>query len=404
MSALQIPSVFSAMEITQMHFSRMLTFGSMKMYKTQIPHWGLGKNYKASEKEHIALVLKDSDETGRATALLKIRGRPVQLHRVRRHCKKQGSLPAVFNNALAALSEADRSEVDSWIKSRGGRLIPVRRPECHQKLLSLTTTNDRIELVLKQTEIYLENASLTINTNDVNPSKTWTFRDKVWKAGSLMAAGKFDAGCCELGAACELAHEVLVESAMSFLRHVVSWCYHPAYRKFPEARLHVLRFLARLSAARLGTRHPLSVALFHMLDDGVSSDMIRPAFEVMKDTTLRIRAIDNAEVVEIQLDQVVYLAAARNDLQAAESVCLQCVEFCVNSFGRNALYTESALMQLGRIYERRGCYDDAITVFQDVLSRRSRNGSEPDSMDVSATRDLARVYVDLGDAKQSVEH
>ena len=404
MSELRTLFDFSAMAVTHVQLSRMLTFGSMKMYKTQIARWNLAKNYRATEKEHVARVLKTSYETGSAPTPLNIRGRPIQLHRVRRHCKKQGSLPAVLNNALAALSEADRSEVDTWIKSHGGRLIPARRSEFPQKLLSLRTTNDRIELVLKQTEIYLENAYLTIDTNDVNPSKAWAFNYKVWGAGRLMATSKFDAGWCELALACDKAHEVLEEGAVELLRAVVSWLYHPAYNKFPEARLHVLRFLARLSAAKLGTRHPLSVVLFHVLDDEVFSDIIRPYFEVMKDTMLRIRAMDRVELASIQLNEVEYLIGTIKDLKAAESVCLQCVEICVNGFGRNAFYTRSALRQLGRIYERRGCYDDAITIYQDVLSRRSGNGSEPDSMDVSATMDLARVYEDQGDAKQSVEY
>ena len=52
-----------------------------------------------------------------------------------------------------------------------------------------------------------------------------------------------------------------------------------------------------------------------MLDDEVSSNIVRPALEVMKDTTSRIRTQDTGKVVQIQLDQVEYLINNRNDFQ-----------------------------------------------------------------------------------------
>src|SRR6266513_4469729 len=82
-------------------FMLKLTANSEKMYKTKITQGGLMKNYKASEKEHLARIAKAYRDSGRSVPPLHVRNRPAKLSRVRRYCKQQQILEEICDALLA---------------------------------------------------------------------------------------------------------------------------------------------------------------------------------------------------------------------------------------------------------------------------------------------------------------
>jgi hypothetical protein len=65
------------------------------MYKTKIKQWGLMKNYKASEKEQLARIVKARRDSGKDIHPLTLRNRVARMDRVRRFCKQQKILEEI---------------------------------------------------------------------------------------------------------------------------------------------------------------------------------------------------------------------------------------------------------------------------------------------------------------------
>src|ERR1700761_5472880 len=72
-----------------------LTTGSKKMYKTKFNQWGLMKNYKASEKEQLARIIKAHRDSGKDIPPLTLKNRAAKMDRVRRFCKQQKILEEI---------------------------------------------------------------------------------------------------------------------------------------------------------------------------------------------------------------------------------------------------------------------------------------------------------------------
>src|SRR5271156_5793497 len=66
-----------------------------KMYKSKLKQWGLMKNYKAKEKEHLARIAKAHYNSGKNAPLLTFKNRPAKWGRVRRFCKQQKFLEEI---------------------------------------------------------------------------------------------------------------------------------------------------------------------------------------------------------------------------------------------------------------------------------------------------------------------
>ena len=59
------------------------------MYNIRIRRWGINKHYRAKEKELLAVQIADAVQKGASLTSIKYKDRPVELHRILRHCRSK---------------------------------------------------------------------------------------------------------------------------------------------------------------------------------------------------------------------------------------------------------------------------------------------------------------------------
>jgi hypothetical protein len=69
------------------------------MFKKRVIDWNLNKNYKATERKTIARVVEQYRKHGDPIPPIMLRGQPVKMHRIQRHCKMRQSVSGLFESA-----------------------------------------------------------------------------------------------------------------------------------------------------------------------------------------------------------------------------------------------------------------------------------------------------------------
>jgi hypothetical protein len=69
------------------------------MFKKRVIDWNLNKNYKAAEREAVARVVEQYRNHGDPIPPILLRGQPVKMHRIQRHCKIGQSVTGLFASA-----------------------------------------------------------------------------------------------------------------------------------------------------------------------------------------------------------------------------------------------------------------------------------------------------------------
>jgi hypothetical protein len=152
-----------------------LTANSEKMYKTKITQWGLMKNYKASEKEHLARIVKAYRDSGRRIPPLNVRNRAAKMSRVRRYCKQQQILEDICDALPSeSTSKGTTSSTETppghraaatnvlfralpGVQNSSSSILGSKKPSFDpERPFSTASKDGRIELILFQTKIYAQ--------------------------------------------------------------------------------------------------------------------------------------------------------------------------------------------------------------------------------------------------------
>lgn len=413
------------------------------MYKTKITQWKLKKNYTAAEKEQLARDFKAHRDSGKGISPLTLRNRPAKLDRIRRFCKQEkileeicdalqsdspymenvnSSAKALAGNRGAATAQVIRAAVNGVQNSSSfsaqGLTQALFDPE---RPFSTTSSIGRIELILLQTKIYHQSRFGFGTRSDIRSAATQPLfgngvseegefgLDVEWAKKLVYGLGaltrqKSIQGWRMVNEACEIAHKVLEQQPKSLFRLLFYAFSDDDWTFFPGLRTYLLRFLTKSSAGKLGCNHPISVVLYHLQEQQISADAVRPVFEVLVDAFGENIDPANDDSWDTRRDYCFSLRD-QGEYAAAESHGLRFLKQSEEAFGRLHWRTRDFLQELAETHYRQEHYDLAEIEYQDAVQRgREDLGNKfPDWPCAYALEQLAWIYEARGDFAQSEE-
>ena len=398
----------------------MLRTPSIKMYKTQITRWRLKKNYKASEKEHLARIVKARRDTGRSVSQLKVFGRQAKLDRVRRFCKQEKIFEEICDGLPTALSSrfgrfSTFGDPPPNASTAKGTLLPLA-PEGTAQSFSVSTDSSqkaqfdperplssvnsnigRIELVLLQTRTYYEGR--------VEILTRYSCRDLFYlicKGLRLLSRRSLALGWGLINKACGMVNAVLDEQPRSLLRHLFGTFKPRDWLRFPELILHLLRFFSKSSVLKFGCKHPISILLYHLSEQDIFEGATEAAHNVMID----ISEQHKSSATTILKEDLCQLLIDRDDFLAAESRVLKFLRQSEELGDRDWSGTRLFLRRLGDLHRYQGRVELAESVYKDALRRGREFHDDEDSERISIRllRHLADSCAQRGDFVQSKLH
>ena len=411
------------------------------MYNTKLKQWGLLKNYKAGEKEQLARVVKAHRDAGKATPQLTLGNRPAKMDRIRRFCKQQKILEEIcstiqsesssnieISSSTGLFTGMHRAATTRTITSalqtvKNSSLASV--PDLEKSWLdperpfSSTSKEGRIELVLWQTKIYIK--SCRSSTKDcsrfeVAPLQNGSDKEEIgqyvmkWKERLSFGIGafvqqKYTEGWRLLKEACGMMNQILAQQPEGLLRHLLNAFADNDWAFYADLRSHVLQFFTKISAAKLGCNHPISIALYHLQEQQLLADAVIPAFEVLMDGSGDILDAEDDEGWQTR-EYYRRTLIDREEFAAAESHTLHSLKQAEEVFGLLNRRTRSLLHEMAYLHYRQGFYELAEAEYQDVVQRGHEDLGDrpPDFECVFAHAGLAWICEERGDFAKSEEY
>jgi len=401
-----------------------------KMYKSKLKQWGLMKNYKAKEKEHLARIAKAHYNSGKNAPLLTFKNRPAKWGRVRRFCKQQKFLEEICDalpnesTSNASLSSPTKAFAGDHRSVTAGVVQTALKGVCKSPFSSVSglrqtlfdperpfTTDSheaRIELILLQTRIYTQSRVASTGDSDIlGRTRTYAavWGSKLFFGATALVQQKPTQGWRVLNEACGIFHRVLDEqcqSLFSVLFHALS---DPKWAKHLDLSMRLLQFFTKSSAAKLGCNHPISIVLYHLQEKRTFADTVRPAYEVLMDASEESLS-PTSEELWLTKSRYGNILRQREDYAAAELHALRSLKQCEEVLGRLHWYTRNILVELSHLYRFQGLCKLSEPGYQDVLQRGREDlgGEFPDHTCVYALRGLAGIWQERGDFARSEEY
>jgi tetratricopeptide (TPR) repeat protein len=397
-----------------------LTANSEKMYKAKFTQWGLMKNYKASEKEHLARIVKAYRDSGRRIPPLNVRNRAAKMSRVRRYCKQQQILEEICDALPAESTSKGTTSSTETPPGHGAAATNVfvsalrgvqnsssifgsRKPSFDpERPFSTASKDGRIELILFQTKIYAQSQfDCTIKRRKY----IHTWGDKLIYGAEIVRQKRPAKGWQMIHEACEMTHQIFLQLHQCLLRYLLQAFHDNDMAMYPELRTHLLRFFTKVSARTLGCNHPISIVLYHWQEQQIFADVVTPIFEVMMDVSGEDINPTNDEVWRTK-DRYCYILKRKGDYAAAESHGLRFLKQSEEIFGRLHQRTRCILLELGHTHLQQGQHELAESEYQDTLQRGHENLGDqfPDRVCLEALRCLAYISEKREDFAQCNEY
>jgi hypothetical protein len=438
------PTYFQCKDSLQSPFHVVLIGDREKMYKTKITQWKLKKNYTAAEKEQLARDFKAHRDSGKGIPPLTLRNRPAKLDRIRRFCKQEKILEEICNalQSDSPYKENVNSSAKALVGNRGAATAQVIRAAVNgaqssssssaqgltqtlfdpERPFSTTSSIGRIELILLQTKVYHQSLFGSGTPPDTQSAATrplfgngveedgrtdlveeWVEK-LIYGVGALVQQRSAQ-GWRIISEACEMVHKVLEQQPKNLFALLFRGFNDDDWTFFPGLRTNLLRFCTKSSAGKLGCNHPVSVVLYHLQEQQIFTDAVRPVLEVLVDAFGENLGPANDDSWEIRTHYCISLIEQR-EYAAAESHALRFLKQSEEAFGQLDWHTRAFLRQLAIIHYQQEQYDLAEIEYQDILQRgREDLGNEfPDAVCIHVLWWLAWIYGVRGDFAQSEEY
>lgn len=232
-----------------------------------------------------------------------------------------------------------------------------------------------------------------------------SWREKLVFGVGALVQQKFAQGWQMLNEACEIFHQVLDEDPQNLLSQLFYAISDRDWAKHLDLYWRLLQFFTKLSAAKLGCNHPISIVLYHLQEQRTLADAIRPTFEVLMGVCEENLSPTNEELWQLKVVYCNTLIQLGDDA-TAESYALRSLKQCEEANGRLHLRTRELLVELGDLYRYQRLYELAESGYQDALQRgREELGDKfPGIICIYAFQGLAWIWEKRGDFAQSEEY
>ena len=418
------------------------------MYKSRIKEWGLRKNLNANEKRKLAAAINHHTVNNESVPQLDIDS--VRWRRVRRFCRQEEQFRGLANkmpaergpNGLllmknlragprrhsfpgknARIHAQGRTTFTPHIQLSAGPGCSITLPNL-ERPLSGSSNLARVEIILLEAKCWTQRHIELEERCSPSPEDTHLWSPGIPKpfrineadselntllsnfehGAELLARGETKFGWKALHNGCDLLSSVLSRQSIDLLRILLKISSDPQWARFPELRKRILRFVTKMSANQLGAYNPVTVILFHLLDEEVLSIAIRPILEVLIDLQSAFDA-GNWKLAALKRNLVTFLTYNVNDLATAEVAATSNLKYCESIYGRVHRRTRRCILQLGAIYQASRQYRRAFETYRDVIDRDgvSAGHAALDWISITACRSLAVVYEAQGDVRGSAD-
>ncbi|KAH6671171.1 hypothetical protein B0J14DRAFT_656155 [Halenospora varia] len=376
-----------------------------RMFKRRVTDWKLNKNYKAAEREAIARVVERYRNHGDPTPTILVRGQPVKMHRIQRHCKIGQSLTSPFGSAGSFDSSVlnnDARQIHSGgltmeydkemnlmddMRTQKGNLpkmaglfkIPLRQ-------LSPPDELKHAEIVIYQTNVFYESYAQSMVTGEIKGNGALgseagvDLSAFVCKVSTALQLRQRRAGWRLLNEAMDMIKPILESKHPHTLRVLVVRASDWEYLSLDIYRV-IWRQISKMASIVLGDSDPLSkvcLAITHIKSNGHVNEAVNRLLSSMFERTL---GPYHVETLQAKSDYTTSLVG-NGDFARAE--CLQ--RMVISDFEKlGHKYGEEVVFEayvLGYILNEKGDFSGAKKVFRDAL-QLSRVASEEKSPTVA---------------------
>ena len=247
------------------------------MYMTRIKQWDLCKNLRAEEKEALAAQLVGGRSSGLPHQQLTFKNRPVQLHRVLRHCKVvlRRQRRAASGKSSAPASKAGYVS-DRCVPSLADKATLAQQPSTARdrhpaipfsQALRPGDVDTHVEILLHSTAAFLSSVPSTTHPANDQVSASGHFWTVVKSAIYFLKKSSPDLAWPLLNEACQTPIAILLSTPVVLLRELFSTVSPVNTKMHGQVRLTLLRYLRRLSLLAFGRQHPLTGIIRHLEHD-----------------------------------------------------------------------------------------------------------------------------------------
>ncbi|KAE8451744.1 hypothetical protein EG329_003201 [Mollisiaceae sp. DMI_Dod_QoI] len=260
-----------------------------RMFKRKVTDWNLNKNYKAAEREAIAREVERYRSKGDPIPTILVRGQPLKMHRIQRHCKigqlfttpfrsaRSFDSGALNNNARQIRSDGFIAEYDEEtnlvdnMRDREGNL-PEMMALFATPLRQLSQPGElkHAEFVLYQTNIFYETyaksmarGEMTSNTAMVSETKLvaqakYTPKIFINQVRTALCLGQRRATWRLLNEAMDMIKPMLASKHPATLQHFIYQAWEWEGFLSPDLYRVIWGHISKMASIVLGNSDPLS--------------------------------------------------------------------------------------------------------------------------------------------------
>ena len=371
------------------------------MCNQRINTWNIHKNYKASEKEEAARILRSYKDNGRRTPVIMIKGRPAQHHRIERHCKSlssQNSRGELLSNRIvrSASREFFRNENvfardSSQFHTTAQQTFRSTSPD---PIPPLSTPFDLKlpEFVFYKVEqfcqSYFDTGMSTVQYKQANADLS-ELVTKYYIAITLLHKERSLAWQI-LPESFDKAKDVLIIKSPRLINCIAYMAIGDLLR-FPGLFERVWHHISDLSLALLGFDHPITVLCKYVEYSGSSSEsylrLIRQLYAISKSRAGEF----HIDTIRFKVDLCEFLRRDPGGQSEVETLLDQTIADCDRIYGRCHRLTLQCMYARSVVFYWRHDFDAAERLMRQMLMRSKECNRQHNRTIAYDTKHLAIV-------------
>ncbi|KIW35067.1 uncharacterized protein PV07_01787 [Cladophialophora immunda] len=389
---------------------------SCRSYKNKLRSWGIRKYYRAGTPQsnppgilfdpNTALISTFNSEFSAGRIKTEddgqfITGSP---SRISSFPRDGFALPAAFDHKSPALRQGTQQELVKRLRD-----VPSSVPSFFIK----HAIDDPAESIVLATDAFVRSFA------DSPPPPTPTdapikqikpFRRRknyIWHQFqhglNLLEQGDVRTAFADFQRGCAMAEEYLLRPSKYALVSLLLVMGNRRWERHQQVWESVLRFMSSMSAKALGSQHPLAHIMRRIMDWDLMRGVAQTSLTVMLDLNQRKLGPAHPDVLLLQQSQSVELMR-QGDFERSESLVQDSCRVSRQVYGPSSPATRNCLRRLGNLYLEQQRWDDAESVFENILALDSAANAyrgPGDESSVFTCQNLSLVNCRRGDLAKS---
>jgi tetratricopeptide (TPR) repeat protein len=294
--------------------------------------------------------------------------------------------------------------------------VEARRPPTAVPITSLLnySVQDNAESIVVSTRAFIDvvmtpmTPLVTSAESPGNPSTPFRRRQNyIWHQFQqgllLLEQGDLQKAFAHLQSGCSMAEDYLRQPSQQTLISLLMVMGNRQWPRHQQAWKLVLRFMSSMAVKTLGSKHPLSQILRQMNEWTTIHDIAEPVLRILLDIYIKHLGPTDPDV--ILMKQALSAELMRcGKITESEAVILEACQETSQAHGEASLVRRKCLRRLANLYADQQRWDDAESVFENVVALDSvendyRGPMDPES--VFTCQNLSLLNYRRGDLLKS---